>query len=63
MCFSPKSPSLDAVPIENLGTYFRVYYYLGVYAPGPGELLYDGALSGLLALSDLFYPSTPITTL
>jgi hypothetical protein len=31
----------------------------GVYYPGPGLPLYDGALSGLLADIDLFYPSRP----
>jgi len=62
-CFKPKSPSLIAVPIEYLGTYFIVKLADILYYPGPGLLLKEGALSGLLADNDFLGPSNPTISL
>ena len=59
----PKDPSLISFPIEYLGIYFAVEFLVGVYWPGPGLLYKEVALIGLLAVNDLFCPSTPRTCL
>ena len=55
----PRVPSLYSLPIEYLGKTLLEKLLEGVYCPGPGDCLYEGALSGLLADMDLFYPSWP----